>query len=70
MQILEHELLAVVFGCEHFHNTLYGNNCTVESDHRHLEMIQRKSPKAAPPRLQRILLRLHPYDVTVNLQTR
>ena len=62
---IERELLAVVFGCERFHTYIYGDHFTVESDHKPLEMIQRKSLKAAPPRLQRMLLRLQPYDVTV-----
>ena len=46
-----------------FHTYIYGDHFTVESDHKPLEMIQRKSLKAAPPRL---LLRLQPYDVTVS----
>ena len=45
---IKRELLAVVFGCDHFHTYIYGNYFTVESDHKPLEMIQRKSLKAAP----------------------
>ena len=62
---IERELIAVVFGCERFHTYLYGKSFTVESDHKPLEMIQRKPLTAAPPRLQRMLLRLQPYDVTI-----
>ena len=62
---IERELLAVVFGCERFHTYLYGISFTVESDHKPLEMIQRNPLTAAPPRLQRMLLRLQPYDVTI-----
>ena len=36
-----------------------------ESDHKPLESIQLKNLIAAPPRLQRMLLRLQPYDVTI-----
>ena len=62
---IERELLAVVFGCERFHTYVYGKHFTVESDHKPLEMIQHKALTAAPPRLQRMLLRLQPYDATV-----
>ena len=44
---------------------MYGKHFTVESDHKPLEMIQHKALTAAPPRLQRMLLRLQPYDATV-----
>ena len=62
---IERELLAVVFGCERFHTYVYGNKFQVDSDHKPLEMITRKPLKLAPPRLQRMLLRLQPYDVEV-----
>ena len=62
---IERELLAVVFGCERFHTYMYGKHFTVESDHKPLEMIQHKPLTAAPPRLQRMLLRLQPYNMTV-----
>ena len=62
---IERELLAVVFGCERFHTFVYGKQFVVESDHKPLEMIQHKPLTAAPPRLQRMLLRLQPYDMTI-----
>jgi transposase InsO family protein len=62
---IERELLAVVFGCERFHTYLYGKAFTVHSDHKPLEMIQLKNLHAAPPRLQRMLLRLQNYDVEI-----
>lgn len=62
---IERELLAVVFGCERFHTYVYGKNFTVESDHKPLEMIQHNPLTAAPPRLQRMLLRLQPYDMII-----
>ena len=40
----------------------------VHSDHKPLEMIQLKNLLAAPPRLQRMLLRLQNYDVTIRYQ--
>eukprot|EP00057_Strongylocentrotus_purpuratus_P014994 XP_011669468.1 PREDICTED: uncharacterized protein LOC105440709 [Strongylocentrotus purpuratus] len=62
---IERELLAVVFGCERFHIFLYGKSFIVETDHKPLEMIQHKHLAAAPPRLQRMLLRLQPYKLTI-----
>ena len=35
----EKELLAVVFGCKHFHQYIYGKKVTIESDHKLLEAI-------------------------------
>ena len=62
---IERELLAIVFGCERFHTYVYGKPFIVESDHKPLEMIQQKPLTAAPLRLQRMLLRLQTYDVTI-----
>ncbi|XP_071842713.1 uncharacterized protein [Apostichopus japonicus] len=62
---IEREMLAVVYACERFHSYVYGKCFTVESDHKPLEMIKLKSLGAAPPRLQRFLLRLQNYDVTI-----
>ncbi|XP_022099493.1 uncharacterized protein LOC110984016 [Acanthaster planci] len=62
---IERELLAVVFGCTRFHTYLYGAKFVVESDHKPLENIQHKSLANTPPRLQRMMLRLQPYDFTI-----
>ena len=62
---IERELLAVVYGCERFHTYLFGYEFTVESDHKPLESIHLKHLTAAPPRLQRMLLRLQPYNLTI-----
>ena len=62
---IERELLAVVFGCERFHTYLFGRDFIVESDHKPLEMIQLKNLRAAPPRLQRMLMRLQNYDLQI-----
>ena len=59
---IEREMLAVVFGCERFHTYLFGKRFLVQSDQKPLEMIHRKNLAAAPQRLQRMLLRLQPYD--------
>ena len=62
---IEREMLAVVYGCERFHTYLFGREFVVESDHKPLESIHLKNLTAAPPRLQRMLLRLQPYDLTI-----
>ena len=63
---IERELLAVVFGAERFHTYVYGKHFKVESDHKPLEMIQLKNLTAAPPRLQRPLLRIQKHDMNQN----
>ena len=55
-------MLAVVFGCERFHMYVYGKSFILESDHKPLEMINLKNLAAAPQRLQRMFLRVQPYD--------
>ena len=62
---IERELLACVFGAERFHNFVYGTPFIIESDHKPLEMITMKNLTAAPPRLQRMLLRLQSYDYSI-----
>ena len=62
---IERELLAVVFACLRFNTYLQGRQFTVESDHKPLEMIHLKAISNAPPRLQRMLLQLQKYDMTI-----
>ena len=62
---IERELLAIVFACPWFNTYVLGRPFTVESDHKPLEMIHQKSLASAPPRLQRMLLQLQQYDVTI-----
>ena len=60
---IELEMLGVLFAFSKFHKLLYGkSNVTVESDHRPLESILSKPIGAAPMRLQKMLLKLQPYD--------
>ena len=62
---IEKEMLAVVFGLERFENYTYGRHVKIESDHKPLEIIQRKSLVTAPRRLQRILLRIQKFDYEI-----
>lgn len=59
---IEKELPAVLFGLERFHQFVYGREVTVESDHKPLEAILKKTPSQTPLRLQRMLLRLQKYN--------
>lgn len=45
---IEKEMLAVVFGCEKFHQYLYGRHVCVESDHKPLEVIFKKITSQRP----------------------
>ena len=62
---IEKELLAVVFAFTKFHQYVCSKDVIVESDHKPLEAILKKSLAAAPPRLQRMLLQLQKYSVTL-----
>ena len=62
---LEKELLAIVFGCQKFHQYVYGKQVLVESDHRPLSQIFRKNLCQLTPRVQRMVLHLQRYDLDV-----
>ena len=65
---IERELLAIVFACQCFSTYLLRRSSVAESDHKPLEMIAMKNLANAPPHLQRMLLELHRYDVTIKYQ--
>ena len=62
---IEREMLGVLFGLERFHHYAFGRKVVVETDHKPLESIFKKNVSQAPPRLQRMLLRIQPYDVDI-----
>ena len=62
---IERELLAIVFAYQRFSTYLLGRSFVAESDHKPLEMIAMKNLVNVPPRLQRMLLELQRYDVTI-----
>lgn len=62
---IEKELLAIVHGCSRFHDYIFGQTVTVESDHKPLEAIFRKPLNQCPLRLQRMRLTLQKYDLLV-----
>ena len=59
---IEKEMLRVVFTCERLHCYVYGRQFIVETDHKPFILISEKPLCNAPPRLQRILLRVQKYD--------
>ena len=65
---IEKELLAVVFGMEHFDHFTYGREIRVESDHKPLQAIMGKPLMDAPRRLQRMLLRLQRYKISLTFK--
>lgn len=62
---IEKELLAVVFACTKFKDYVYLKPTIVEIDHQPLVTIMKKPIHAAPARLQRMLLRLQSYDISL-----
>ena len=60
----DREMLAVVFGVEHFHMYVYGAEFDVITDHKPLLGIIR-SQKPTTARIERWRLRLMPYNVTL-----
>ena len=62
---IEHEILTVVFECLKFHHYLYGRSFVCNCDHQPLENIHLKHLSDAPPRLQSLLSKLHPYNITI-----
>ena len=60
---IEKEMLAVVFGCSKFHKLIYGkSDVVIESDHKPLESLMKKPIHAAPMRIQKMMLKLQPYE--------
>uniref|UniRef100_A0A2A4K615 RNA-directed DNA polymerase n=1 Tax=Heliothis virescens TaxID=7102 RepID=A0A2A4K615_HELVI len=62
---IEKELLAIQFGCEKFHQYVYGHRVTVHTDHKPLVYLFDKPLHDVPARLQRMMLTLQKYDLKV-----
>ncbi|CAB4021418.1 Transposon Ty3-G Gag-Pol poly [Paramuricea clavata] len=59
---IELETLGMTFSCERFHQYIYGQEFEIETDHKPLVSIFKKSLIDSPPRIQRLRLRLQKYD--------
>ena len=64
----EREALAVIWACEHYHLYLYGQPVTVLTDHLPLLGMINKPGVKLSPSVERWVLRLQPYDVTLKYQ--
>ena len=59
-------MLATLFGCIRFHEYIYGvPNIRVETDYKPLEAILNKPLHQAPTRLQRMIIAIQKYSITV-----
>ena len=62
---IEKELYAIVFGCERFRQYVISRVITVESDHKPLIHIMKKSLTDIPIRLQKMRIILQPFDINL-----
>ena len=62
---IEKELLAVLFACKKFDQYIYGKSVIVETDHQPLVTIFNKPLRSAPMRLQKMMLSLQRYNITL-----
>lgn len=62
---IEREMLAIVHGIQRYHTYLYGKPFVVVTDHKPLVTICHKPLHAAPPRLQRMLMKIQGYNFTI-----
>ena len=61
----EKEALSIVWGIEHFHIYLYGQEFTLITDHKPLEIIYGTPTSRPSARIERWVLRLQPYKFVV-----
>lgn len=63
---IEKEMTAICFGCSRFHDYIYGaQNVTVETDHKPIESLFKKSLALVPARIQRMMLKMQKYDIDI-----
>ena len=58
-------MLAIVFAVERFEQYVYGRAVHVQTDHKPLDSIHKKSLTSTPKHLQRMLLSVQNFDLTV-----
>ena len=64
---IERETLAIVNGVTKFHTYLFGKPFVIVTNHKPLLMIHSKPLKSAPPRLQRLLVKIQGYDILLTI---
>ena len=65
---IEKELFSIVYGCDKFKHYVYGQEITVETDHKPLEAIFKKPIGQTPARLPRMPMSLQPYDINLKFK--
>ena len=63
---IERDFLAVLHGLETFHHFTYASHVHVKTDHKPLLSIVKKDIINVPPRLARVLLRVHKFHLTLH----
>lgn len=61
----EREALAILWACDHFRLYIYGRPIQVVTDHKALVPMFNKSNSKPPPRIERWMMKLQDYDITV-----
>lgn len=62
---IEKEMLAVVFALNKFHQYTFGRHARVIADHKPLQAISGKQLDQVPRRLQRMVLQVQRYHITI-----
>ena len=62
---LEKELTAIVFALKRLHNYVHGGKITIQTDHKPLVPMFNREVHLSSIRQQRLLLKVHEYDVTL-----
>ena len=62
---IEKEMQAIVYSCQKFHNYIFGKEVTVYSNHKPLETLFNKPLLSTPMRIQKMMIKLQWYDITV-----
>jgi hypothetical protein len=60
---IEQETLAIEFACTRFHQYIFGQEVELETDHKSLVSIFKKSLNSCPARIQSMRLKLRSYDL-------
>ena len=63
---IKKELLAITYGCERFHQYIFGRVIEVETDHKPLIPLFTKPLSDCPLRIQRLLIRVQRYYLRVS----
>ena len=62
---IEREVIAIHWGCRHFHLYVYGHPLVVHTDHKPLIPLFEGSASKPPPRIEKWILQLQEYSYTV-----